>query len=69
LGSFVACFGSFVFWGLGVGGFCGLALVFPVYLGAPYAFFNKVLLIYKKKINPTPNQLGGQFDFSIHKLL
>jgi hypothetical protein len=39
----------FVFWGLGVVGFCGLALVVPVYLGAPYAFFNKVLLTYKKK--------------------
>jgi hypothetical protein len=39
----------FVFWGLGVVGFCGLALVVPVYLGAPYAFFNKVLLTYQKK--------------------
>jgi hypothetical protein len=29
--------------------FCGLALVVPVYLGAPYTFFNKVLLTYKKK--------------------
>jgi hypothetical protein len=39
----------FVFWGLGVVGFCGLALVVPVYLGAPYALFNKVLLTYQKK--------------------
>jgi len=38
-----------VFWGLDVVGFCGLALVVPVYLGAPYAFFNKVLLTYQKK--------------------
>jgi hypothetical protein len=30
-------------------GFCGLALVVPVYLGAPYAFINKVFLLIKKK--------------------
>jgi len=30
-------------------GFCGLALVVPVYLGASYAFFNKVFLLIKKK--------------------
>jgi len=29
--------------------FVGLVLVVPVYLGAPYAFFNKVLLTYQKK--------------------
>jgi len=28
-------------------GFCGLALVVLVYLGAPYAFFNKVFLFIK----------------------
>jgi hypothetical protein len=39
----------FVFWGLGVVGFCGLALVVSVYLGVPYAFFNKVFLLIKKK--------------------
>jgi hypothetical protein len=32
-------------------GFSGLALVVPVYLGAPYAFFNKVFLLIKKKRN------------------
>jgi hypothetical protein len=31
-------------------GFCGLALVVPVYLGAPYAFINKVFLLIKKKM-------------------
>jgi hypothetical protein len=36
--------------GLGVVGFCGLALVVPVYLGVPYAFFNKVFLLKKKKL-------------------
>jgi hypothetical protein len=30
-------------------GFCKLALVVPVYLGAPYAFINKVFLLIKKK--------------------
>jgi hypothetical protein len=30
-------------------GFCGLALVVPVYVGAPYAFINKVFLLIKKK--------------------
>jgi len=30
-------------------GFCGLALVVPVYFGAPYAFINIVLLLIKKK--------------------
>jgi hypothetical protein len=30
-------------------GFYGLALVVPVYLGAPYAFINKVFLLIKKK--------------------
>jgi hypothetical protein len=45
----VVFFGLFVFWGLGVVGFCGLALVVPVYLGAPYAFFYKVFLLIKKK--------------------
>jgi hypothetical protein len=30
-------------------GFSGLALVVPVYLGAPYAFFYKVFLLIKKK--------------------
>jgi hypothetical protein len=49
LGSFVACFGSFVLWGLGVVGFFGLALVVPVYLGASYDFSNRVLLTYQKK--------------------
>jgi hypothetical protein len=46
--------GGGLFWFLLVFlGFCGLALVFPcilpVYLGAPYAFFNKVFLLIKKK--------------------
>jgi hypothetical protein len=47
-------------------GFCGLALVVPVYLGAPYAFFNKVFLLIKKKKNCSticsifsPLQYGG----------
>jgi hypothetical protein len=31
--------------------FCGLALVVPVYLEAPYAFINKVFLLIKKN-NP-----------------
>jgi len=31
--------------------FFGLALVVPVCLEAPYAFFNKVLLTYQKKKN------------------
>jgi len=30
--------------------FCGLALVVPVYLEAPYAFINKVFLLIKKKM-------------------
>jgi hypothetical protein len=30
-------------------GFCGFALVVPVYIGAPYAFINKVFLLIKKK--------------------
>jgi hypothetical protein len=38
-----------VFWGLGVVGFYGLALIVPVYLGMPYVFFNKVFLFIKKK--------------------
>jgi hypothetical protein len=29
--------------------FCGLALAVPVYLGASYAFINKVFLLIKKK--------------------
>jgi len=32
---------------VGVIGFCGLAFVVLVYLGAPYAFFNKVFLLIK----------------------
>jgi len=30
-------------------GFSRLALVVPVYLGAPYVFFNKVFLLKKEK--------------------
>jgi hypothetical protein len=42
----VPCWFSWVF-------LCGLAglllYVLPVYLGAPYAFFNEILLLIKKK--------------------
>jgi hypothetical protein len=44
----------YLFWGVRVLlfllDFCGLALVVPVYLGAPYAFINKVFLLIKKKM-------------------
>jgi hypothetical protein len=47
LGSIVVCFGVFssvsgIWVLLFLLGFCRLALVVPVYVGAPYAFINKV---------------------------
>jgi hypothetical protein len=54
VGSFCSLFLG-VFWAYGARvlwvllGFCELALVAPVYLRAHYAFFNKVLLLIKKK--------------------
>jgi len=63
----VGCFCS-LFWGfssisgvrvlLVLLGLCGLALVVPVYLGAPYAFINKVFLLIKK-IVIMEDLLGG----------
>jgi hypothetical protein len=50
VGSFCGLFLGVLFWALGVLlGFCGLVLVAPVYLGAPYTFINKILLTYRKK--------------------
>jgi len=55
VGSFCSLFlvfsfsGALVLWVLL--GFYGLALVVPVYLGAPYAFFYKVFLLIEKKKN------------------
>jgi hypothetical protein len=52
LGSFMGC-SRVLLLGFRVllGAFCRLALVGPVYLGAPYAFSNKTSLIKKKKWN------------------
>jgi hypothetical protein len=52
LGSIVVCFGVFssvsgIWVLLFLLGFCRLALVVPVYVGAPYAFINKVFLLIK----------------------
>jgi hypothetical protein len=49
VGFFCSLFWFFCVLGPWCCGFFGLALVVPVYLGAPYAFFNKVLLTYIKK--------------------